>query len=108
TAVWKSHIIPAIRLAKADFNHVLQHIGHYGQVSEDVVAINVDRSLLKQVAEVVQSDCLNNLSDSDVYWDAIASIELDTEEEVYDITVEKYHDFVCSNIIIHNSLEQDA
>lgn len=46
--------------------------------------------------------------EGDVYWDEIISIEPDGEEEVYDLTVEGLHNFVASDIIVHNSIEQDA
>ena len=48
------------------------------------------------------------LAQSDVYWDEIISIELDGETEVYDLTVDLYHNFIVNNIICHNSIEQDA
>ena len=41
-------------------------------------------------------------------WDAIASITPDGEEPVYDLTVPGNHNFVAGNIIVHNSIEQDA
>jgi replicative DNA helicase len=44
----------------------------------------------------------------DVYWDAIASIEPDGETDVYDLTVPGNSNFVANNIIVHNSIEQDA
>ncbi|MEZ0397357.1 MAG: replicative DNA helicase [Anaerolineales bacterium] len=47
-------------------------------------------------------------SESDIYWDSIVSIEPDGEEQVYDLTVPGHHNFVANNIIVHNSLEQDA
>jgi len=43
-----------------------------------------------------------------VYWDKIVSIVSDGEEEVFDLTVDKFHNFVANNIIVHNSIEQDA
>ena len=46
--------------------------------------------------------------DSDVYWDAIDSVVPDGEADVYDLTVPAYSNFVASNIIVHNSIEQDA
>lgn len=46
--------------------------------------------------------------DMDVYWDAIASIEPDGETDVYDLTVPGNSNFVANNIIVHNSIEQDA
>ncbi|HEV2661880.1 MAG TPA: replicative DNA helicase [Ktedonobacteraceae bacterium] len=45
---------------------------------------------------------------SDVYWDEVVDIQPDGEEEVYDLTVEGLHNFVANNIIVHNSIEQDA
>ncbi len=45
---------------------------------------------------------------SDVYWDEIVSIVPDGEADVYDLTVDGLHNFVADNIIVHNSIEQDA
>ena len=45
---------------------------------------------------------------SDIYWDEIVSIECSSTEEVFDLTVSKLHNFVANNIIVHNSIEQDA
>lgn len=45
---------------------------------------------------------------SDIYWDEIISITPLKIEEVYDATVPETHNFIANNIIIHNSLEQDA
>jgi replicative DNA helicase len=41
-------------------------------------------------------------------WDEIVFIEADGEAEVYDLTVDEHHNFVANNIIVHNSIEQDA
>jgi replicative DNA helicase len=57
---------------------------------------------------VVQSEAIANLASSDIYWDTIASIEPDGEEEVFDLTVPGPHNFVANNIVVHNSIEQDA
>jgi replicative DNA helicase len=48
------------------------------------------------------------LAESDVYWDEVVSIEADGIEDVYDLTVEDLHNFVAADIIVHNSIEQDA
>ncbi len=45
---------------------------------------------------------------SDVYWDEIIAIEADGEAEVYDLTVDELHNFVADDMIVHNSIEQDA
>jgi replicative DNA helicase len=51
---------------------------------------------------------LASLAQSDVYWDQIIAIEPDGEAEVYDLTVDKLHNFVGSDIVVHNSIEQDS
>jgi replicative DNA helicase len=61
-----------------------------------------------KIAEVVQSEDLLQLAKSDIYWDRITSIIPDGETEVYDLTIAKLHNFVADNIIVHNSIEQDA
>ncbi|MBO0690045.1 MAG: replicative DNA helicase, partial [Candidatus Dormibacteraeota bacterium] len=45
---------------------------------------------------------------ADVDWDRIVSIEPDGEEDVYDLTVDGLHNFVANDVIVHNSIEQDA
>jgi replicative DNA helicase len=45
---------------------------------------------------------------SDVHWDQIASIRPDGIDEVYDLTVADLHCFTAGNVIVHNSIEQDA
>ncbi|MEH2135061.1 MAG: replicative DNA helicase [Nostoc sp.] len=57
---------------------------------------------------LVQSSQMVALAKSDVYWDEILSIEYSGEEEVFDLTVPSLHNFVANNIIVHNSIEQDA
>jgi replicative DNA helicase len=45
---------------------------------------------------------------SDVQWDPVVAIEPDGVEEAYDLTVEGLHNFVAEDIVVHNSIEQDA
>ncbi len=44
----------------------------------------------------------------DAYWDTVASIVADGVEDVYDLTVPEFHNFVANDIVVHNSIEQDA
>jgi len=44
----------------------------------------------------------------DVQWDQVASIRPDGIDEVYDLTVADLHNFTAGNVIVHNSIEQDA
>jgi len=43
-----------------------------------------------------------------ISWDQVVSIEPAGVEEVYDMEVPGHHNFVADDIIVHNSLEQDA
>jgi replicative DNA helicase len=45
---------------------------------------------------------------SDIRWDPVIGIDPDGSEEVFDLTVEGLHNFVAEDIIVHNSIEQDA
>ena len=69
---------------------------------------NLGPERARRLAQVVKSDELELISLSDVYWDVIASIAPDGEDDVYDLTVEDLHNFVAENVIAHNSIEQDS
>jgi replicative DNA helicase len=60
------------------------------------------------IAEAINSDELQALATSDVYWDEVLSIEPDGDDDVFDLTVEGLHNFVAEDVILHNSLEQDS
>jgi replicative DNA helicase len=70
--------------------------------------LNSPQDLCLPVVNIVQSNELLALANSDVYWDEIVSIIPDGEEEVFDLTVPYLHNFVANNIVVHNSIEQDA
>jgi replicative DNA helicase len=55
-----------------------------------------------------ESESIQKLAISDIYWDEIVSIESCGETEVFDLTVPNLHNFIANNIIVHNSIEQDA
>jgi len=59
-------------------------------------------------SQATHSDELQTLATSAVYWDQIVSIELDAVEEVFDLTVPGPHNFIANDIVVHNSIEQDA
>ena len=66
------------------------------------------RSRLSRVAGLLESQELELLATSDVYWDRIVSVESLGVQDVYDATVLGTHNFVANGINIHNSIEQDA
>ena len=74
--------------------------------------IAIPRSIRKRTERIATAlggnEYLSVLSQSDVYWDEIVSIEPDGEEQVYDMTVPGPSNFVANDMIVHNSIEQDA
>jgi len=66
------------------------------------------RELLARYAEILEDAELKAIASSDIYWDAVKSIEPDGVEDVYDMTVPITHNFVADNVFVHNSIEQDA
>ncbi|MFO7793945.1 MAG: ATPase, T2SS/T4P/T4SS family [Candidatus Nanohaloarchaea archaeon] len=49
---------------------------------------------------------LRNLSNSDIFWDQVKSVEkISEKDKVYDISVPKDENFITGNILAHNTLE---
>jgi replicative DNA helicase len=69
---------------------------------------NLSRERANRIAEASHCEKLAQLAQSGIYWDKIAHIEQDGEEEVFDLTVPQHHNFVVNEIVAHNSIEQDA
>lgn len=70
----------------------------------------IDRAHLMDVAARLSSPALMDLATSDVIWDPVVSVEPDGKSECFDVCVPGLSNFVCQNIIVHNSgaIEQDA
>ena len=68
----------------------------------------VSRFRMQQILQVLPDPQLEALAHSDLYWDEIISIEEVGVEEVFDATVPGTHNFVANDIVVHNSIEQDA
>jgi len=105
--VWKKHVVPAMQAVGLTTRALHSDIGT-SYCGSTLYKANLSRERAWKVAEVVQSNELLVLAKSDVYWDEIVSIEYSGEEEVFDLTVPNLHNFIANNIIVHNSIEQDA
>ncbi len=68
----------------------------------------VSRSLMGRIAEALPDQFLSDLGSSDVLWDQIVAVEPRGAAPVYDATVAGTHNFVADDIVVHNSIEQDA
>ncbi|MCB9456911.1 MAG: replicative DNA helicase [Anaerolineaceae bacterium] len=105
--IWRSYAVPAMQSAGISNRQMQAELGN-AYCGTSLYKQNVSRDRAGRLSQVVQSDMLALLADSDVYWDQIASIEPDGETEVYDLTVPGNSNFLASNIIAHNSIEQDS
>jgi replicative DNA helicase len=100
-----------IRIEKENKNYSWRNLSKVLSVSYSGSSIfknNLSRERLSRYANVLESNILYNLSNSDIYWDKVKEIKELGEEEVYDVTIEDTHNFVANNIFVHNSIEQDA
>ena len=109
--VWHNGIKPVFRLVtqlgreiRASANHKFLTIEGWKRL--DALKPRELVALPRTLDKINDVDA--SMSDSDLYWDKVVSIEADGEEDVYDLTVPGHHNFVAGDIIVHNSLEQDA
>jgi replicative DNA helicase len=61
------------------------------------------RGLVAELATATASPTLEELCDSDIWWDEVVSVEYVGEEETYDLDVPGLRNFVADDIIVHNS-----
>ncbi len=106
-SVWRSEVVPSMKRIGLTTRSMQAAIGT-NYCGSTLYKANLSRERASIVADVVQSTELGKLSKSDVYWDSIVSITPHGEEEVYDLTVPGPHNFVANNVVVHNSIEQDA
>jgi replicative DNA helicase len=105
--IWQQDILDSKRLHNKSWRKVAEELG-MSYCGSTLFKSGVSRERLSQINSVLPSATLHNLAESDIYWDEITSIEKLGEEDVYDATVEEVHNFVANDIIVHNSIEQDA
>ncbi len=105
--VWKMYAVPAMQASGLTTRQMQAQLGNL-YCGTTLYKQNLGRKRAYRLATIVKSDELAILSKSDIYWDEIVSIEVDGEDEVYDLTVPSLRNFVANDIIVHNSIEQDA
>ncbi len=105
--VWRSMVVPSMQTEGITAREMQSSIG-MSYCGTTLYKTNLSRERAARVASVVESKELKKLSTSSVYWDQLVSISKAETEEVYDLTVPGPHNFVANNIIVHNSIEQDA
>jgi replicative DNA helicase len=105
--VWRLVAVPAMQAAGVTTRRMQVGLGN-AYCGTALYKQNISRERTLRLARVVKSEELVKLARSDVYWDEISSIEPDGEAEIYDLTVDDLHNFIAGDIVVHNSIEQDA
>ena len=105
--VWRIYAVPAMQKQGLTTRQLHTQLGN-AYCGTGLYKQNISRERAARLAKVVESDDIALLANSDIYWDKVVIIEPDGEEEVFDLTVADLHNFVANNIIVHNSIEQDA
>lgn len=84
----------------------LKHSAHWHRHNSGLRIDNryeIGRDKLQRLASAEDNGDLKNLSNSDILWDEIVSIEDIGEHECGDIQVEGDHNYVANDIVTHNS-----
>ncbi|MEL7071137.1 MAG: replicative DNA helicase [Cyanobacteria bacterium J06581_3] len=63
----------------------------------------LSRPRLNALATTLEHKPLQDLANSEIYWDEIVEIEDVGYEQVYDLTIPKTHNFVANDICVHNT-----
>jgi intein/homing endonuclease len=63
----------------------------------------LQRNTVNTIGELIQSEQLIKDANSDILWDKIVSIEYIGEHQTYDLTIPGSHNFISSDIIVHNT-----
>jgi replicative DNA helicase len=106
-AIWRAAVLPAMQAIGMTRREMQTGLG-MAYAGAGIFHQNLSRARTARLSAVVRSDELDMLSTSDVYWDAIRTVEPDGEDDVFDLTVEDFHNFIAGNIVAHNSIEQDS
>jgi replicative DNA helicase len=98
--IWKS-----IEAAKAgeSWSALARRAGIKGHTNIHVGRRSLSRTRLAVLAKTLQNTNLNNLANSELYWDEIVSIEPMGLKQVYDLTIPETHNFVANDICVHNT-----
>ena len=105
--IWRRYVVPAMQECGMTTRQMMSGI-NTAYCGTGIYKQNVSRERAARIADAVQSVELARLAQSDIYWDEVAAITEDGITEVFDLTVPGAHNFVANDIVVHNSLEQDA
>ncbi|MBU1120878.1 hypothetical protein KJ660_03275, partial [Candidatus Micrarchaeota archaeon] len=61
------------------------------------------RKKLLRMAQIEGNKGVQMIAESDIFWDEVTELKEIPGEDVYDISVPEYYNFVANDIIVHNS-----
>lgn len=61
------------------------------------------RERISKFADALSDKYLENLAQSEIYWDEIVAIDYAGNKQVYDLTIPETHNFVANDICVHNT-----
>ena len=105
--IWRMYAVPSMQQHEITTRKMQSLLGNK-HCGTSLYRQNVSRERAGKLATVVKSQEIQELASSDLYWDKVISIASHGETQVYDLTVPKHHNFIANDIIVHNSIEQDA
>ncbi len=104
---WQVFVAPAKHAAHQSWRDLAESLG-MSYSGSSLFHSGLSRGRMERVAVALASPRLLELAESDVFWDEILTITPLGVEEVFDATVPGTHNFIANDIIVHNSIEQDA
>ncbi len=105
--VWQTYIKDAKENANISWRVVCEEL-NMSYCGSTLFKSGISKDRMKKISEFLDDKNIKNLANSDIYWDEIVSIEKREKVKTYDLTVDSVHNFVANDIIVHNSIEQDA
>jgi DNA-directed DNA polymerase III PolC len=75
-----------------------------GHLSETEPVRCLSRHRVKNFAVALKDSRLERISQSEIFWDSIISIEYIGKEAVFDLTIPETHNFIANHFIVHNCM----
>jgi signal recognition particle GTPase/intein/homing endonuclease len=101
------NLIKDIRLKNKKYQFDLAKVLDSTQalISQYESGVPIPRKNLRLMAKKLNNSYLSSLADSDISWIRVKSIRKRPSKEkwVYDLTIDKNHNFIANGIIVHNT-----
>lgn len=103
---WDVVVYPAMQRQGLSYRNLFDKLEQ--SYSGSIKRNGISKERLQHLNEAIADPALKPFIESDILWDEIIEITPLGMEDVYDLTVPEVHNFVANDILVHNSIEQDA